>query len=128
MTMTHTPEMPGSVADAQARPGLGAGAETLASAEPVSLAARLLGGDPSDRGALRARLSWGFGGLSLLGAGPSLALRAAGIDQSAGHEFWWFVGSALSLPITAALSVTLPLPCRARITGWDSWPWASRQS
>ena len=110
MTMTHTSEMPGGVPDAQARPDLGGRAETLAATEPVSLAARLLGADPSDRGARSARLLWGFGGLSLLGAGPALALRVAGVDPNVGHDPWWFVGSALSLPITAALSVTLPLP------------------
>jgi hypothetical protein len=75
----------------------------------MSLAARLLAANPSDRGALRARLLWGFGGLALLGAGPSLALCAAGIDHT-GHDLLWFAGSALSLPIAAALSVTLPLP------------------
>lgn len=108
MTQTYC-EMPRG-ADAQARPELGGPAERSTATEPVSLAARLLGADPSERGALRARLLWGFGGLALLGSGPALGLRAAGIDQRASHDLWWFAGSALTLPITAALSVALPLP------------------
>ena len=103
-------EVPGGVPDALGRPDPDGPAETLTSTEPVSLAARLLGAEVSDRGALRQRLLWGFAGLALLGAGPALALSAAGIEQRASHDLWWFAGSALSLPITAALSVTLPLP------------------
>jgi hypothetical protein len=106
MTQTYC-EVPGGAADAQTRPDP---AERSTSTEPVSLAARLLGAGPSDWGALRARLLWGFGGLALLGAGPALGLYARGIDQRASHDLWWFAQSALSLPITAALSVALPLP------------------
>jgi len=78
--------------------------------EPVSEAERLLAAPASDRRALGRRLSWGFAGLSALGAGPELALTLLGANPSPGRGFFAFVGSGLGLPFAAALTVTLPLP------------------
>ena len=78
--------------------------------EPQSEAERLLAAPASDRAALVRRLSWGFAGLSALGAGPQLALTLVGAASSAKHGPLGFIESGLGLPFAAALTVTLPLP------------------
>lgn len=79
-------------------------------AQPLSEAERLLAAPASDRQALGRRLSWGFAGLSALGAGPELGLTLVGAASRPGHGPLGFIESGFGLPVAAALTVTLPLP------------------
>lgn len=83
---------------------------TPVTCEPVSQAKQLLAAPATDRRALKARLVWGATGLAALGAGPQLALAVVETVRFGDHGVWDWIGTALALPIAAALTVSLPLP------------------
>lgn len=85
-------------------------AAPFAAAELISEAERLLTAPATDRRALGRRLAWGVVGLGALGVGPELALYLAEAVPFSAADLWRFVGSALALPMAAALTVSLPLP------------------
>lgn len=85
-------------------------ASTTGTLKAVSEAERLLTAPVGDRRAFATRLSWGLGGLTALGAGPQLALALTQAVPMPSRNVWELCGSALALPVAAALTVSLPLP------------------
>ena len=84
--------------------------DQASSAVEPSVAAQLLAAESNDPASLKARLMWGILGLLCLGACPELGLVAAGHDPRLaefGRSDWL---GTLSLPFSAALTLTLPLP------------------
>ncbi len=75
-----------------------------------SVASHLLHTDSNDPSSLKRRLLWGLLGLICLGTCPELGLVAAGHDPRLvefGRASWL---GTLSLPFSAALTLTPPLP------------------